>query len=108
MNKEQFIEVRKLIEVPKKDAQGNNLVNPISHKPIINNYNALKEMIEVASIKSARPWEKNSEQVALIDGDITLIYLKGGDANKPPIQILIAEPYDSFVSRCPTIRLIED
>jgi hypothetical protein len=108
MNKEQFIEVRKLVEVPKKDTSGNNLVNPNSHKPIVESYNALKEMIEVASIKSARPWEKNSEQQVLIKGDITLIYLKGGDTTKAPIQMLIAETYDSFVSRCPAIRLIED
>jgi hypothetical protein len=97
-----FIEINKVIEVHKK---GNNGVvsHPSTGKPILEGYKAVKESIEIDSIKSFRPWEKNSNQELYIDGDLTLIYLKGDPTKDSQAQILIQESYDSFNKRCGVI-----
>lgn len=100
-----FIEISKLIEVHKLDDRGSKITIPATGKHIIERYNASKESIEVDSIKSFRKWDKNNTQEQLIEGDVTLIYLKSTLDRETQPQILIHESFDSFKQRCPTILI---
>lgn len=97
-----FIEINKVIEIHKKGDNGVVTI-PTNGKPIVENYKSVKESIEIDSIKSFRPWEKNSTQNLFIEGDLTLIYLKGDPSREGQAQILINESYDSFNKRCGVI-----
>lgn len=93
-----FIEISKVIEVHEKGSNG-VVSHPPTGKPIVKGYKLVKESIEIDSIKSFRPWDKNSNQELYIEGELTLIYLKGDPARENQAQILIQESYDSFNKR---------
>jgi hypothetical protein len=63
------------------------------------------ETIRVDEIKSWRRWNKDSNQEALIDGDVTKLYMKGTDRKETNPEILILESYDSFNNRMKAIKL---
>lgn len=100
-----LIEVQKLVAVEKKDSNGALVFEPQTKKPLIESYNCFRETINEDEIKSARPWQKNAQQALKVDGDITILYLKGDTKKSAPAQMLINENHDDFSKRVKSIQL---
>jgi len=96
-----FIDVDKIVEKVKKDTDGRPIYfdHGEKSKPMIAGYNIFKETIRVDDIKSARPWEKNKIQRETLEGELTLLYLKGNKDKDTPAQMLILEDHGSFSER---------
>jgi len=96
----EFIDVKKIIEVSEKDEKGNKILNP--HKDgkfLAKGYKTEIETIRTSEIKSSRKWDKNSHQGRFIEGEMTVIYLKGDSSRSTTAQILINESHSSFSQR---------
>ena len=105
-----FIDVDKIVEKVKKDADGKPVYydHDDRSKPIISGYNVFKETIRVDDIKSARPWEKNKIQRETLEGELTLLYLNGNSSKDTPAQMLILEDHRSFSERLGSKQVSND
>lgn len=110
-----FIDVEKVIEVYEKDGAGRHIPDPRnSDKNLIQGYTSKVESIDTSDIKSFRAWDKNKTQNNHLEKDLTLIYFKGGEENKPgeskkpAPQMLIHESHASFSKRLGSIQLPEE
>jgi hypothetical protein len=111
-----FIKVQKISEVLKKDHNGQTVINPMTKKPFVDDFELNIEVISIEEIKSSREWRKSRSQGEAFKGDITMIYFKsqnerikldrntGVEKNSAP-GMLINEPIDSFSKRIGAIEL---
>lgn len=103
-----LIDVKKVIEVHEKDERGRKVPHPsIDGKFVVKGYKTEVESIRTDEIKAAREWQKNSQQERLIDGDMTILYLKGDETKETTAQMLINESHESFSKRIKSIPLGE-
>lgn len=116
--KEEFIEVEKISEVIKKE-DGEIVINPITKKPVIQDYESNIEGILISEIKSFRSWRKDHKQRDAFKGEVTIIYFKSanekfkrnsrtGEERSSTPSMLINESRDSFAQRLGTIRLPDE
>ena len=91
-----LIEIKKIVTEVKK-VDGKAVIEPVSNRPV--HITSVKnELIKVSEIRSARPWNKSTEDECEVEGGITLIYITG-NPDKKPIEIRINEHFDDFKKR---------
>lgn len=115
-----FIVVKKIEERFIRTIDGTAVRNPKTMEGIKSEPKLVDEMIEIASIKSARNWKKAKEEEDPIEGDVTIVYFKPGhnsesiekketsnskDKKTSVPSMKISESFDSFTSRLNAIKL---
>lgn len=106
-----FIEVNKVSREKLIVNDGSNVKNPLSEKEgrkavYSDKWLTQVEGIRVDQIKSYRIWDKDINQEAYIEGDVTIIYMLSDDkSKKQPPTIMIEESFRSFGERLSAIKL---
>ena len=101
-----FIEVTKVVEKKKKAEDGSEVRNPLEKgTPVQGGYDFFKETIRVDEIRSARHWDKSSDQEAYIETDLTIIYLKGDGKRESRPNMLLLEKYSDFSKRLQALEV---
>lgn len=106
-----LIEVLKVVtkRQVERSADGSVIRIPGDTKPVSKeDFQKHIETIAIDGIRSFRPWNKDIDQEAYIDSDMTKLYLKGDGIRKTNPEMLICENYDDFSNRINAIRLQQD
>lgn len=103
-----FIEVLKISQKKKKTTDGSDVRNPLGKGERLtdtSNFRIDSETIRVDEIKSIRRYHKDMDMEAYIEGNVTLIYLKGDGRRENNPEMLINEDYDSFTQRLNVVKV---
>ena len=100
--------INKIVRDHEKDpATGKLIIDPTTKKKIEKGWKQVTEGIELESVKTFRPWHRSKnvkdQYTGYIDGDVTVLYMKGGKIDRKPPEIHVAENFKSWTKRCGAI-----
>lgn len=93
------IEVKKITRELKKDRSGSIITIPDTNKGKLGNIKVEREIIRLDQIRSARIWNKNEEEIELLESPITVIYMISSKEDKKAPEIHVAESFESLINR---------